>query len=77
MLTMRFSGIGLTAKSAEAGGISLIIIYNRYMDSLVIYAAYCILKEFPQWSLPYGWTRISRRSDALLKRQRCRGRNGV
>jgi hypothetical protein len=25
-----FLGIGLTAKSAEAGGISLIIIYNRY-----------------------------------------------
>lgn len=25
------SGIGLTAKSAEAGGISLIIIYNRYL----------------------------------------------
>jgi hypothetical protein len=26
-----YSGIGLTAKSAEAGGISLIIIYNRYL----------------------------------------------
>jgi predicted TIM-barrel enzyme len=26
-----FPGIGLTAKSAEAGGISLIIIYNRYL----------------------------------------------
>jgi predicted TIM-barrel enzyme len=31
MLTIEFPGIGLTAKSAEAGGISLIIIYNRYL----------------------------------------------
>jgi hypothetical protein len=68
MLTMRLSGIGLTAKSAEAGGISLIIIYNRYMDKSVIYATYCILKEFPQWPLPHGRTRVSRGSDALLKR---------
>jgi hypothetical protein len=30
-----FSGIGLTAKSAEAGGISLIIIYNRYLSAHV------------------------------------------
>ena len=35
---MSSSGIGLTAKSAEAGGISLIIIYNRYMDKTLIRA---------------------------------------